>query len=103
MNAEEILSDYEANTGHVIARAFEHVDYRTAPAVLVASHGPFTWGVDVAEAAHNAVILEAIARTASLTLGINNGLQPIARELHDKHFFRKHGHQAYYGQAGKTK
>lgn len=102
MSPEEILSDYEANTGHAIVRAFKHVDYQTAPAVLVASHGPFTWGTDVSEAAHHAVILEAIARTAFLTLGINQDAQPIPRELHDRHFFRKHGRHAYYGQAGKT-
>lgn len=103
MNAEEILSDYEKNTGKVIARAFEHLDYRSIPAVLVAGHGPFTWGWDVADAAHNAVLLEAVAKTACLTLGINRDAQPIARELHDKHFLRKHGRHAYYGQAGKTK
>ncbi len=103
MNAEEILSDYEKNTGHLITRAFEYLDYCSMPAVLVAGHGPFSWGKDAAEAVHNAVLLEAVAKTASLTLGINPGAQPIARELHDKHFFRKHGRHAYYGQAGKTK
>jgi len=103
MKAEEILSDYEKNTGQVITRAFEHLDYRSIPAVLVAGHGPFTWGKDAAEAAHNAVLLEVVAKTACLTLGLNQGAQPIARELHDKHFLRKHGRHAYYGQAGKTK
>jgi len=100
--SEEVLSEYEANTGQVIARTFEQVDYRTTPAVLVASHGPFTWGANALEAAHHAVILESVARTALFTLGINQGAQSITRELHDKHFLRKHGRHAYYGQTGKT-
>jgi L-ribulose-5-phosphate 4-epimerase len=78
------------------------VDYRTTPAVLVANHGPFVWGASATEAAHHAVILESLARTACFTLGINQDAQPIARELHDKHFLRKHGRHAYYGQTGKT-
>jgi L-ribulose-5-phosphate 4-epimerase len=73
----------------------------SVPAVLVANHGPFAWGRDAAAAAHNAVILEAVARTAYFTLQINEEAQPIARALHDKHFLRKHGAKAYYGQPEK--
>ncbi len=69
----------------------------------MASHGPFTWGADVAEAAHNAAVLEFIARLAAETLEINAGAQPMPEELLDKHFFRKHGPGAYYGQTKETK
>ena len=68
------------------------------PAVLVAGHAPFCWARDVVEAAHHAVVLESVARMAYLTLSIENGAQPISRALLDKHFFRKHGQAAYYGQ-----
>jgi L-ribulose-5-phosphate 4-epimerase len=68
------------------------------PAVLVASHGPFTWGKDVHDAVHNAGVLEFIAQLASETLKINPKLQPMPPALRDKHFFRKHGPKAYYGQ-----
>jgi L-ribulose-5-phosphate 4-epimerase len=67
--------------------------------VLVANHGPFAWGPDALTAAHNAAILESIARTAYFTLGINAASQPIGAGLHDKHYLRKHGKTAYYGQA----
>ena len=69
------------------------------PAVLVASHGPFAWGKDVADAVHNAVVLEFVARLASETLRINPNLKPMQPALLDKHFLRKHGPNAYYGQA----
>ena len=68
------------------------------PAVLVAGHAPFCWGANAAEASHNAVILEYVARMACHTLSINAESRPLARELHDKHFLRKHGRNAYYGQ-----
>lgn len=99
MKADEIARDYEENTGHAITRAFHGKDCQSIPAVLVANHGPFTWGETVTEAAHNAVILEAIARSAYLTLSINAGASAISNDLHDKHFLRKHGKNAYYGQA----
>ena len=70
------------------------------PGALVANHGPFAWGEDAAAAAHNAVILEAIARMAYLTVGINSAAQPVRSALHNKHYLRKHGSNAYYGQAG---
>jgi len=103
MKADEIASAYEENTGHAITRAFHSKDCQSIPAVLVANHGPFTWGKSVTEAAHNAVILESIARTAYFTLSINAGAAAIGSELHDKHFLRKHGKTAYYGQAGGEK
>ena len=98
MSKPEIACDYEKNTGHAIVRAFEHADYGAVPAVLVANHGPFTWGPDPGTAADNAVILEAVARTAYFTITINQAAHPIGSGLHDKHYLRKHGSQAYYGQ-----
>jgi L-ribulose-5-phosphate 4-epimerase len=94
----EIAGDYELETGAAICRRFAHLDPNAIPAVLVAGHAPFCWGANAAEAAHNAVILEYVARMASHTLSINAESRPIARELHDKHFLRKHGRNAYYGQ-----
>jgi L-ribulose-5-phosphate 4-epimerase len=98
MKDSEIASEYEKNTGHAIVRAFEKLDYNAVPAVLVANHGPFTWGADSASAAHNAVILEAVARMACFTLTIHSGADPVGKGLHDKHYLRKHGSNAYYGQ-----
>lgn len=100
LTKEEIDSAYEENTGHAIVRAFAGTDPAAIPAVLVANHGPFAWGPDAAAAAHNAVILESVARMAFFTRGINGSAPPIARALHDKHFLRKHGKNAYYGQRG---
>ena len=99
MADNEIAWHYERNTGHVIVRTFEHGEHASVPAVLVANHGPFTWGVDPATAAHNAVVLESVARMAYLTLAINHDAPAIDRGLHDKHYLRKHGSNAYYGQA----
>ena len=96
----EIKKDYEANTGEVIVDTFKQLkfDPMQHPAVLVASHGPFTWGKDVADAVHNAGVLEFIAQLASETLKINPKLKPMQSVLLDKHFLRKHGPGAYYGQ-----
>ena len=99
----EISADYELNTGHVIVRTFQTIDYTAIPAVLVANHGPFCWGGDAAAAAHNAVILEAVARMAYFTLRIHDGAEPLGRSLHDKHYLRKHGSDAYYGQGKENK
>jgi L-ribulose-5-phosphate 4-epimerase len=99
----EIATEYEKNTGHAIVRAFENVGYDSVPAVLVANHGPFAWGPNPGEAAHNAAILEAVARMAFFTIGINPEAQPIGSGLHDKHHLRKHGSNAYYGQAKEKK
>lgn len=98
LSEKEIAGDYEKNTGTAIVRAFGKLDPLHVPAVLVANHGPFTWGADAAEAAHNTAILEMVARTAYLTLSINADAEVISRHLHDKHFLRKHGTGAYYGQ-----
>ena len=97
----EIRNDYEANTGHVIVETFKKLDPRQHPAVLVASHGPFAWGRDAAEAVHNAVVLEVIARLNAETLRINPLVRPMQSVLLDKHFLRKHGVNAYYGQTVK--
>jgi L-ribulose-5-phosphate 4-epimerase len=99
----EIDSGYEKNTGHAIVRAFEKTAYASVPAVLVANHGPFAWGPNAAEAAHNAVILEAVARMAYFTININPEAKPVGDGLHDKHYLRKHGSNAYYGQAKEKK
>jgi len=103
MKDSEIASEYEKNTGHAIVRAFEKVKYAAVPAVLVANHGPFAWGPDPAAAAHNAVILEAVARMAHFTVTINQGAEPVGSGLHDKHYLRKHGSKAYYGQPKEKK
>ncbi len=103
MKPAEIKKDYEANTGEVIVETFrkQKLDPMQHPAVLVASHGPFTWGKDVHDAVHNASVLEFIARLNSETLRINPKLKPMQSVLLDKHFLRKHGANAYYGQTGK--
>ena len=102
LKASEIAGDYEQETGTAICRTFAKLDPDAIPAVLVAGHAPFCWGASPAEAAHNAVILEYVAKMALHTLSINAESRPLARELHDKHFLRKHGRDAYYGQV-KTK
>jgi L-ribulose-5-phosphate 4-epimerase len=100
LTAAEIKTDYEANTGEVIVKTFKKLKYDPLqhPAVLVASHGPFTWGKDVHDAVHNASVLEFIAKLNSETLRINPKIQPMQSHLLDKHFLRKHGPGAYYGQ-----
>ncbi len=98
LTPKEIKNEYEANTGEVIVETFRKLDPLQHPAVLVASHGPFTWGKDAHEAVHNAVVLEFIARLASETLRINPKAKPMQSALLDKHFLRKHGPGAYYGQ-----
>lgn len=103
LNDAEIASNYEANTGRAIVRAFGTLDYSSIPAVLVANHGAFTWGPDVVTSAHNAVILESVARMAYITMSINSQAGAIGRPLHDKHFLRKHGKDAYYGQSKEKK
>lgn len=101
LSAQEISGDYEKNTGTAICRAFLKLDPDAIPAVLVRGHAPFCWGPDVAAAAHNAVILEAVARMAYYTVNLSPDAQPLPRALHDKHFLRKHGKNAYYGQVSK--
>jgi len=98
LTTKEIKADYEANTGQVIVEAFRKLDPMQHPAVLVASHGPFTWGEDAHDAVHHAGVLEFIARLASETLRLNPETKPMPPALLDKHFLRKHGAGAYYGQ-----
>jgi len=98
LSASEIEGNYELETGAAICRTFKKLDPNAIPAVLVAGHAPFCWGANAAEAAHHAVILEYVARMALHTLSINAESRPLTRALHDKHFLRKHGRNAYYGQ-----
>jgi len=100
MLKQEIEQAYEENTGHVIAESFKKLNPEHFPGVLVASHGPFAWGKDAADAVHHAVILEYLARLASETLRIEPRTTTMPRTLLDKHFLRKHGPTAYYGQKG---
>lgn len=96
----EIEEAYEENTGHLIVDEFKRrcKDPVAVPAVLCKNHGPFTWGKDAKEAVHNAVVLEEVAKMAFLAETINPKIQPAPKELQDKHYFRKHGANAYYGQ-----
>jgi L-ribulose-5-phosphate 4-epimerase len=94
----QILRNYERNTGLAIVHCMRSRDPLHTPGVLVAGHAPFCWGATPAEAAHSAVIVEEIASMALNTLAANPKARPIARALHEKHFFRKHGPGAYYGQ-----
>jgi L-ribulose-5-phosphate 4-epimerase len=98
MTSAEIESEYEVNTGKVIVERFTTLDPMQNPAVLVASHAPFVWGASVAKAVENALVLEYLARLASETLVANPSAGPMQSELLDKHFLRKHGSGAYYGQ-----
>lgn len=98
LTKEEIEGEYELNTGKVIAECFETrvIDYNAVPAVLVRSHGPFTWGKDGFDAAKNSAILEEVAKMAYLSKTMN--AEPANEFIQHKHYFRKHGANAYYGQ-----
>jgi L-ribulose-5-phosphate 4-epimerase len=98
MTPEEIQSDYELNTGKVIVRRFTDLDPMAIPAVLVANHGPFTWGRNAAACVESAVVLEEVARMALGTILVNQQQGTISQALLDKHYLRKHGKNAYYGQ-----
>ena len=98
MTPEEIGGEYEKETGVVIAEAFEGIDPMTIPAVLVKNHGPFTWGKDAMEAVHNAVVLEEVAFMNYHAASINPSAGAMPRALLDRHYLRKHGKNAYYGQ-----
>jgi L-ribulose-5-phosphate 4-epimerase len=98
MDPAEIQSDYERNTGHSIVRRFANLDPAEAPGVLVTGHGPFCWGDTPEDAAHHAVILEYIAHMAYCSVTLNTAIGPLPRTHVDKHFLRKHGAAAYYGQ-----
>jgi L-ribulose-5-phosphate 4-epimerase len=98
MPAHEIHSAYELNTGKAIVRRFATLNPAEFPAVLVTGHGPFCWGRTAHDAAHTAVVLENIAEMAYLSMTLNQALAPLDSTLLDKHFLRKHGAKAYYGQ-----
>jgi L-ribulose-5-phosphate 4-epimerase len=99
LSAAQIRTDYEKNTGLAIVRRLAKLDPLEVPAVLVAGHAPFCWGTTPAEATHIAVIVEEIAAMASQTIAANPSARCIPKRLHDKHFRRKHGRDAYYGQS----
>jgi len=98
MTKEEIETDYELNTGKVIIRRFKDLSSLQIPAVLVANHGPFTWGKNAAGAVESATVLEEVAKIALGTITINPKQKAISKTLLDKHYLRKHGKGAYYGQ-----
>lgn len=101
LTPEEINGDYELNTGIVIARTMKDRDYNSMPGILVANHGPFTWGKDAMKSVENSVVLEELARMAQLTVSINPDITSIQNALMDKHYLRKHGKNAYYGQKAR--
>jgi L-ribulose-5-phosphate 4-epimerase len=98
MNDSEIENDYEQNTGKVIVSTFENINPDHMPAVLVANHGPFTWGKDAMQSVVNSVVLEEVSSMALGTLLLNPNVKSIKQPLLDKHYLRKHGVDAYYGQ-----
>ena len=98
MTDAEIQGEYEKETGNVIVETFDGIDPMTIPGVLVYSHGPFTWGKDAAEAVHNAVVLEEIAFMDWHAMALNPKQGTMQKTLLDKHYLRKHGKNAYYGQ-----
>lgn len=101
LTKEEIDGAYEENTGRLIVDAYRELgkDIMAVPAVLCKNHGPFAWGKDAHEAVHNAVVLEEVAKMAYRAETINPRIQPAPQELQDKHYYRKHGANAYYGQS----
>ncbi|MCR4851091.1 MAG: L-ribulose-5-phosphate 4-epimerase [Lachnospiraceae bacterium] len=101
LTKEEIDEAYEENTGRLIVNEFKRMnkDILAVPAVLCKNHGPFAWGKDANEAVHNAVVLEEVAKMAYRAETINPRIQPAPQELQDKHYYRKHGANAYYGQS----
>ncbi|MBQ3790275.1 MAG: L-ribulose-5-phosphate 4-epimerase [Lachnospiraceae bacterium] len=100
LTKEEIEEAYEANTGHLIVNEFKRMekDVLAVPGTLCKNHGVFSWGKDAHEAVHNAVVMEEVAKMAYRAEVINPQIQPAPQELQDKHYFRKHGAGAYYGQ-----
>ena len=94
---------YKKNAGVVIIETFEKrkIDPKFVPGVLVNSHGPFSWGKNAKEAVHNSVVLEEVAKMAMFTEQLNKDVKQMQQELLDKHFLRKHGENAYYGQVNK--
>lgn len=105
LTKEEIDEGYETNTGRLIVEEFKRLNKKPleVPAVLCKNHGPFAWGKDAKEAVHNAVVLEEVAKMAYRCEIINKDVKPAPQELQDKHYYRKHGANAYYGQIKRTK
>ncbi|HOU84373.1 MAG TPA: L-ribulose-5-phosphate 4-epimerase [Spirochaetota bacterium] len=101
MTDDAIKGDYEIETGNQIVRTFEYISYRETEMVLVAGHGPFTWGTTPEKAVYNSAVLEELAKMAFITRSINSNTQRLKEALVDKHYQRKHGKNAYYGQASK--
>jgi len=98
LTEQEVQGEYELNTGRVIIETLKEGEPLHTPGVVVYQHGPFAWGKDAHDAVHNAVVMEEVARMAWIARSINPGLKPIDGYLMDKHFMRKHGAHAYYGQ-----
>lgn len=98
MTQEEVEGDYEGNTGTVIIEAFKDLDPAAIPGVLVNNHGPFAWGTDAHNAVHNAVVMEVVAKMAFQSMRLTPDLPRIPQYILDKHYLRKHGENAYYGQ-----
>ena len=101
MTEEEVFGEYEKETGNVIVGTFSKINPDDTPAVLVRNHGPFTWGTDAKNAVHNAVVLEQVALMASISMGLQGGVPGMNKLLIEKHYSRKHGPNAYYGQKKK--
>lgn len=100
LSKEEVESDYEKNTGLVIIEELERreIEAISVPGIVVANHGPFTWGKDAKNAVHNAVVLEEVAKMNFITKALNPNIEPVNKYILDKHYLRKHGINAYYGQ-----
>ncbi len=100
LTEEEINGEYEKNTGLVIIETLEKkkIQPKNMPAILLTNHGPFTWGKDAFDAVHNAVVLEEVAKMACYSELINHNVKPAPQTIADKHYLRKHGENAYYGQ-----
>ncbi|HHV98908.1 MAG TPA: L-ribulose-5-phosphate 4-epimerase [Clostridiaceae bacterium] len=98
LSSEEITSNYEHETGKVIVERFKNLDANAVPGVLVKNHAPFTWGKSANDAVHNAVVLEEVAMMAIYTIFLQPQNDSISQQLLDKHYLRKHGSNAYYGQ-----
>ncbi len=98
LTQEEIDEGYEKNTGTIIIETFKDKDPMAVPAVLCTNHGPFAWGKDAKEAVHNAVVLEEVAKMALFTEQLKPDVNPAPQRIQEKHYFRKHGANAYYGK-----
>lgn len=101
LDKSEVDGEYELNTGKVIVETFKERNYNAIPAVIVKNHGPFTWGASIEKAVENAITLEEVAKMALLTVQINSEADKVSQYLLDKHYLRKHGKDAYYGQKNK--